>query len=74
MRENVFRDKYRRYIATAPEDLDLRRKARAAVAAKMARVIHALIKHGKPYRQRFDTGLPSGSIPHTNAVEAIRTS
>lgn len=74
MRENVFRDKYQRYIATAPEDLDLKRKARTAVAAKMARVIHALIKHGKPYRQRFDTGLPSGSIPHTKAVGAIRTS
>jgi transposase len=74
MRENVFRDKYRRYIASAPENLDLRRKARTAVAAKMARVIHALIKHNTPYRQRFDTSIPIGSIPHTNAVEASRTS
>jgi transposase len=73
MRENVFREKYQRYIASAPEDLDLRRKARTAVAAKMARVIHALIKHSKPYRLLFDTGLPSGSIPHTHAVGAIRT-
>jgi len=74
MRENAFRDKYRRYIARAPEDLDLNRKARTAVAAKMARVVYALIKHGQPYRHRFDAGLPSGSIPLTRAVEAFGTS
>jgi transposase len=64
MRENPFRDKYRRYIANAPEDLDLRRKARTAVAAKMARVIYALIKHNQSYRPRFEMVTPSGSIPH----------
>jgi transposase len=74
MRENAFRDKYRRYIARAPEDLDLNRKARTAVAAKMARVVYALIKHGQPYRHRFDVSLPSGSIPLTRAVEAFGTS
>ena len=74
MRENAFRDKYQRYIAKAPEDLDLKRKARTAVTAKMARVIYALIKHGQPYRQRFDTALPSGSIPLNRAVEAFGTS
>jgi transposase len=74
MRENAFRDKYKRYTAKAPEDLDLNRKARTAVTAKMARVVYALIKHGQPYRHRFDAGLPSGSIPLTRAVEASGTS
>jgi transposase len=74
MRENVFRDKYRRYTAKAPEDADLKRKARTAVTAKMARVVYALIKTGQPYRQRFDACLPSGSIPRTRAVEAFGTS
>jgi transposase len=74
MRENAFRDKYKRYIARAPEDLDLNRKARTAVTAKMARVVYALVKHGQPYRHRFDAGLPSGSIPLRRAVEASGTS
>jgi transposase len=74
MRENVFRDKYQRYIAKAPEDADLKRKARTAVTAKMARVVYALIKHGQSYRQRFDAHLPSRSIPRTRAVEAFGTS
>jgi transposase len=74
MRENAFREKYLRYIAKAPEDTDLKRKARTAVTAKMARVIYALIKQGKPYRRLFDADLPSGSIPLRRAVEAVRTS
>jgi transposase len=74
MRENAFRDKYRRYIATAPNDIDLNRKARTAVTAKMARVVYALIKHEQSYRHRFDAGLPSGSIPLNRAVEAFGTS
>lgn len=74
MRENAFREKYLRYIVRAPEDTDLKRKARTAVTAKMARVIYALIKQGKPYRRLFDANLPSGSIPLRAAVEASRTS
>jgi transposase len=74
MRENAFRDKYRRYVASAPEDTDLKRKARTAITAKMARVVYALIKHGQPYCQRFDVDLPSGSIPLRRAVEAFGTS
>ena len=74
MRENAFRDKYKRYVASAPEDTDLKRKARTAITAKMARVVYALIKHGQPYRQRFDVDLPSGSIPLSRAVEAFGTS
>jgi len=49
-RENDFRDKFVRYIARDPFNRDLRRKALTAVAAKMARVAHALIKHGTDYR------------------------
>ena len=74
MRENAFREKYQRYIAKAPEDADLKRKARTAITAKMARVIYALIKNGRPYRRFFDADLPSGSIPLKGAVEAIGTS
>ncbi len=74
MRENAFRDKYTRYIAGAPDDTDLKRKARTAITAKMARVVYALVKHGQPYRQRFDVDLPSGSIPLNGAVEAFGTS
>lgn len=74
MRENSFRDKYARYINTDPDNADLRRKARTAVTAKMARVAYALIKSDRPYRCRFEEGLPSGSIPLRTAVEAIRTS
>ncbi len=74
MRENAFRDKYKRYVARAPEDRDLNRKARTAITAKMARVIYALIKHEQPYRHRFDEDLPSGSIPLRLAVEALGTS
>lgn len=49
-RENNFRDKYRRYIRRDPDDRDLKRKALTAVAAKMARVVYALIKHETDYR------------------------
>lgn len=63
MRENSFRDKYSRYITSDPENADLRRKARTAVTAKMARVAYALIKFDQPYRCRFEQALPSGSIP-----------
>jgi transposase len=74
MRENPFRDKYKRYVSKAPEDRDLNRKARTAITAKMARVVYALIKHEQPYRHRFDEDLPSGSIPLRQAVEALGTS
>jgi transposase len=74
MRENPFRDKYQRYVATAPDDADVKRKARTAVTAKMARVVHALVKTNCLYHPRFELGLPSGSTPLTRAVEAFGTS
>ena len=63
MKENSFRAKYERYVRSAPDDPDLRRKALTAVAAKMARVAYGMIKKNQPYRQFFEQSLPSGSIP-----------
>jgi len=74
MRENAFRDKYTRYIAADPENRDRRRKARTAVTAKLARVAYSLVKFDRPYRGRFEVGLPSGSISLNAAVEATGTS
>jgi transposase len=74
MRENAFRDKYTRYVAPDPENRDRRRKARTAVTAKLARVAYSLVKFDRPYRGRFEVGLPSGSISLNAAVEATRTS
>jgi len=74
MRENAFRDKYARYIAADPENRDRRRKARTAVTAKLARVAYSLVKFDRPYRGRFEVGLPSGSISLNAALEANRTS
>lgn len=69
-RENSFREKYDRYVSSNPKDPDLKRKALTAVAAKMARVAHGLIKKNQPYRQFFEQSLPSGSIPLIRAVGA----
>lgn len=49
-RENSFRDKYRRYMARDPGDRDLNRKALTAVAAKMARIAHAVVTNETDYR------------------------
>jgi transposase len=59
-RENSFRYKYERYIAKDPANADLKRKAYSAIAAKMARVAHSLIKRGDDYRGYHETGLPGG--------------
>lgn len=74
MRENSFRAKYERYVRTDPTNADRKRKAMTAVAAKMARVAHAIVKTGAPYRAHYEAELPSGSIPLSRAVEAFRTS
>lgn len=52
-RENSFRDKYKRYIAKDQDNRDLRRKAHTAVAAKVARVVHAIIKNETDYRPYY---------------------
>lgn len=74
MRENSFREKYHRYIGSDPTDADLKRKALTAVMAKMARVAYAVVKTRTPYRTYFEAAVPSGSIPLSRAVEAVRTS
>ncbi|MEO8417396.1 MAG: IS110 family transposase [Methylophilaceae bacterium] len=70
--ENAFRNKFHRYTEASPNDADLKRKAMTAVMAKMARVLHALIKSGTPYQGYFEA-LPSGSISLCRAVGAYRT-
>ena len=57
---NSFRDKFERYIAQDRHNPDLRRKAYTAIAAKMARTIHAVIKSGEPYRPFFEGVSPGG--------------
>jgi len=74
MNENTFRAKYERYIKHDPFDSDRKRKARTAVAAKMARVAFSVVKHGVTYRPYHESGNPDGKIPLARAVEATSTS
>jgi transposase len=74
IRENAFRDKYERYLSENPLDADRKRKALTAVAAKVARVVYAVIKTGIDYERFFEQRIPSGSIPLKMAVEASTTS
>src|ERR1700676_1864131 len=62
-KENSFRDKFERYIAKDRRNADLNRKALSALAAKMARVIHAVIKSGSDYRPFIEVAVPSGRTP-----------
>ena len=55
---NSFRDKFERYISKDRHNAHLRRKAYTAIAAKMARTVHAVVKHGAPYRPFFEGGEP----------------
>ena len=59
-RDNSFRERYGRYIAKDPDNKHLRRKALTAVAAKMARVAHAIVCSGTDYRPFFERPVPSG--------------
>jgi transposase len=70
LRENEFRAKYQRYMNANPLDPDRKRKALTAIAAKMARVVYAVVKHRTDYQPFSDQRLPSGSIPLARAVEA----
>lgn len=54
MKENSFREKYRRYISRDPDNKDLCRKGRTAVASKMARVAHALVKNDTDYKGFYE--------------------
>ena len=54
--ENSFRIKFQRYIKKDPDNADLKRKARVAVAVKMARVAHAITKNQTPYKGYYEFG------------------
>jgi transposase len=71
-RENGFRDKFERYVARDRHDPDLRRKAFTAVTAKMARVVHAVIRSGADYRPFVERPVPGGGTPLIGAVRAPR--
>jgi transposase len=62
-RDNSFRDKFERYIAPDRNNRDLRRKALTAIAAKMARTAHAVVKSGSDYRPFFEGAVPGGRTP-----------
>ncbi len=59
-RANSFRDKFERYITKDRHNPHLRRKASTAIAAKMARTVHAVVKSGEPYRPFFEGTIHSG--------------
>lgn len=54
--QNSFRAKFERYVRKDPDNADLRRKARVAIATKMARVAHALVKNNCDYRGYYEFG------------------
>ena len=80
MTENGFRRKFDRYVSTDPADADLKRKAYTACAAKMARVVYGLIKHGEFYRAYHEDAVtePGGRTrsdgPWRRAASAAATS
>ncbi len=74
MQQNSFRRKFEDYIRPDPKNADRRRKAYTAVAAKMARVAHAVIITGIDYRRFPEAARPGGRIPSPGAVEARATS
>ena len=73
-RENTFRAKFERSVRSDPKNVDLKRKAYTAAAAKMARVAYGLIKAGTDYRRFYEATVPSGRTPSPRAVEAHATS
>jgi transposase len=74
MRQNSFRRKFEDYIRPDPQNADRRRKGYTAVAAKMARVVYAVITTGTDYRRFPEATRPGGRIPSPGAVEARATS
>ncbi|MCL5778864.1 IS110 family transposase [Limibaculum sp. FT325] len=59
-RDNSFRSKFERYVARDRDNPDLRRKALSAIAAKMARTAHAVVKRGVDYRPFLEEAVPGG--------------
>jgi transposase len=73
MQQNSFRRKFEDYIRPDPRNGDRRRKAYTAVAAKMARVVYAVITSGIDYRRFPEATRPGGRIPSWRSVEASPT-
>jgi hypothetical protein len=79
LRENEFRAKYQRYMNANPLDRDRKRKALTAIAAKMARVVFAVVKHGTDYQPFWirdfpvDRSLSHGPLRHLDLVDNART-
>ena len=63
--ENSFRQKYERYIANDRESADVKRKAYCAIAIKMARVAHSLVKQECDYRGYHEAGIPGSRTRST---------
>ena len=64
MRENTFRKKYHALIKNDPTNADLKRKARVAIATKIARVVYSLIKNDTDYRCYYESDNPAEkSVP-----------
>jgi transposase len=74
MQQNSFRRKFEDYIRPDPQNADRRRKGYTAVAAKMARVVYAVVTTGTEYRRFPEATRPGGRIPSPRAVEAHATS
>jgi transposase len=70
LRENSFRDKFERHVAGDRHNADPRRKALTAIAAKMARVVHAVVKRGDDHRPFVEGPVPGGRTPPSRAVGA----
>lgn len=69
-RTNSFRDKFERYVSHDRHNAHVRRKAYTAVAAKVARTAHAIIKSGQPYRPFFEGAAQAEGPLSVRAVEA----
>ena len=74
MQQNSFRRKFEDYIRPDPKSADRRRTGYTAVAAKMARVVYAVVTTGTEYRRFPEATRPGGRIPSPRAVEAHATS
>lgn len=73
-KENDFQHKYARYVKGNPQNADLKRRARTATAAKVARVVYGLIKKNEPYRSDYERTNLGGRTRGEIAVEAALTS
>jgi hypothetical protein len=73
MQQNSFRRKFEDYVRSDPQNGDRRRKAYTAVAAKMARVVYAVITSGIDHRRFPEATRPGGRIPSPRSVEASLT-